>query len=251
MLGYPYTETAHLYTIFSALHLPSKGHWLLPTITWQIIFHRCINQLLIMRFDGASYILGATVAHLQCSYQTFCEACCRVGSQGLMQRKSWYRQCWRHPNHMSMKHAHNTAGVLDGPWQSPCGEMIWLFDIQKTKKLIIGSLTNHGNSGSTPFSWLKYRLPAEYNTTWSRISHPDVVVIGQLELRRDIYSCDITFVRRYTLKSHRKVCLQKRTDRQNENNGLSLFLCYLPKNELSSPSIRKIALKVQLNAISS
>ena len=158
---------------------------------------------------------------------------------------------------MSMKHAHNTAGDLEGPWQSPFGEMIWLSDIQKTKKQLQVTFKKHYWQPHKPwkfrfpFSWLKQRLPAEYNTTWSRISHPDVVAIGQLELRRDIYSCDITFVRRYTLKNHGKACLQKRTDRQNENNGLSLFLYYLPKNELSRPSIRKIALKVQLNAISS
>ena len=39
---------------------------LLPAITWQSIFYRCINQLLIMGFDDAGYILGATVTHLHC-----------------------------------------------------------------------------------------------------------------------------------------------------------------------------------------
>ena len=40
---------------------------LLPAITWQNIFHRCIDQLLSMRFDDAGYILGATVAHFHCA----------------------------------------------------------------------------------------------------------------------------------------------------------------------------------------
>ena len=39
---------------------------LLPAITWQSIFYRCINQLLIMRFDDVGYIFGGTVAHLHC-----------------------------------------------------------------------------------------------------------------------------------------------------------------------------------------
>ena len=39
---------------------------LLPAITWQNIFHIRIDQLLIMRFDDAGYILGATVAHFHC-----------------------------------------------------------------------------------------------------------------------------------------------------------------------------------------
>ena len=39
---------------------------LLPAITWQNIFHRCIDQLIIMVFDDAGYILGATVAHFHC-----------------------------------------------------------------------------------------------------------------------------------------------------------------------------------------
>ena len=40
---------------------------LLP-IAWQNIFHRCIDQRFIMRFNDAGYILGATVAHLHCAY---------------------------------------------------------------------------------------------------------------------------------------------------------------------------------------
>ena len=39
---------------------------LLPAITWQSVFYGRINQLLIMCFDDAGYILGATVAHFQC-----------------------------------------------------------------------------------------------------------------------------------------------------------------------------------------
>ena len=40
---------------------------LLPAISWQSSFYRCINQLLIMRFDDAGYVLGATVADLHCA----------------------------------------------------------------------------------------------------------------------------------------------------------------------------------------
>ena len=40
---------------------------LLPAIKWQMIFYRCINQLLIMRFD-VGYTLGAAVAHLDCIF---------------------------------------------------------------------------------------------------------------------------------------------------------------------------------------
>ena len=36
----------------------------LRAITRQSIFYRCIIQLLIMWFDDAGYVLGATVAHL-------------------------------------------------------------------------------------------------------------------------------------------------------------------------------------------
>ena len=36
---------------------------LFPAITWQNIFHRCIDQLLIMRFYDAGHRLGAKVAH--------------------------------------------------------------------------------------------------------------------------------------------------------------------------------------------
>ena len=39
---------------------------LCPAITWQNIFHRCIDQLLIMRFDDAGYIVSTTVAHFHC-----------------------------------------------------------------------------------------------------------------------------------------------------------------------------------------
>ena len=39
---------------------------LLPVITWLSVFYRRINQLLIMWFDDAGYILGTTVAHLHC-----------------------------------------------------------------------------------------------------------------------------------------------------------------------------------------
>ena len=41
---------------------------------------------------------------------------------------------------MSIKHAHHTAGSLEGPRQSPFGEMIWLFDLQKTKKTVSGNI---------------------------------------------------------------------------------------------------------------
>ena len=98
-------------------------------------------------------------------------------------------------------------------------------------------------------SWLIYRLVAEYNTTWSRISHPFAVVVGQLELRRDIYPCNVTLVRRYTLKEHGKASLQRCSYRRNEHNGLCFFPYQLLKNESSRLSIRKIALKVQLNVI--
>ena len=37
---------------------------LLPAITWQRTFYRCINQLLIMWFDDTGYVLGATVARI-------------------------------------------------------------------------------------------------------------------------------------------------------------------------------------------
>ena len=57
----------HLYTIFSALHLSFKGHsCFFLQLYGRVFFYRCINQLLIMRFDYAGYILGATVAHLHC-----------------------------------------------------------------------------------------------------------------------------------------------------------------------------------------
>ena len=49
---------------------------LLPAITWQSVFYRRINQLLIMWFDDAGYVLGATVAHLQ-------------------EGGKWWRNCWR------------------------------------------------------------------------------------------------------------------------------------------------------------
>ena len=39
---------------------------LLSAITWQSVFYRRINQLLIMLFDDAGYVLGATVALLHC-----------------------------------------------------------------------------------------------------------------------------------------------------------------------------------------
>ena len=35
---------------------------LLPAITWQRTFYRCINQLLIMWFGDTGYVLGAAVA---------------------------------------------------------------------------------------------------------------------------------------------------------------------------------------------
>ena len=76
-------------------------------------------------------------------------------------------------------------------------KMVWLFNIPKTKtahnnihKDNIDSLTKHANSEPTHFSWLIYRLLAEYNTTWSRISHPAAVVVSRLELWRNIYSCE-------------------------------------------------------------
>ena len=85
-------------------------------------------------------------------------------------------------------------------------------DIKKT----IGSLAKHGNSWSTTFSWLIYRLLAEYTTTQSRISHPVVFIVGQLELWRDIYPCDVTFVWRYTQTKHGKASLQRCSQRQNK-----------------------------------
>ena len=39
---------------------------LLPAITWQNIFYKCIDQLHIMPFASAAYTLGATVAYLHC-----------------------------------------------------------------------------------------------------------------------------------------------------------------------------------------
>ena len=37
---------------------------LLPATTWQSVVYRRINQLLVMLFDDAGYVLGGTVAHL-------------------------------------------------------------------------------------------------------------------------------------------------------------------------------------------
>ena len=45
---------------------------LLPAIKWQMIFYRCINQLLIMRFD-VGYTLSAAVAHLDCIFIKYFE----------------------------------------------------------------------------------------------------------------------------------------------------------------------------------
>ena len=39
---------------------------LLPGITWQSAFYGRINELLIMSFDDAGYVLVATVAHFHC-----------------------------------------------------------------------------------------------------------------------------------------------------------------------------------------
>ena len=46
-------------------------------------------------------------------------------------------------------------------------------------KNAMDSLTKkNANSEPTHFSWLIYRLLAEYNTMWSRISHPVSPVVG-------------------------------------------------------------------------
>ena len=95
--------------------------------------------------------------------------------------------------------------------------------LKKHSKNTIDSMTKHANSEPTLFSWLIYRLLAESNTTWSRISHPVAVVVGRLELRRDIYPCNITLVRRYTPTKHGKASLQRCSYRRNEHNGLCLF----------------------------
>ena len=95
--------------------------------------------------------------------------------------------------------------------------------LKQHSKKTIDSLTKHANSVPTLFSWLIYQLLAEYNATWSRISHSVAVVVGRLELRRDIYPCNITLVWRYTPTKHGKASLQRCSYRQNEHSGLCLF----------------------------
>ena len=67
----------------------------LPAITWQSIFYRCINQLLIMQFDDAGFILSATAAHLHCVLIKFCEACWRVGNGDVIVGGVFLQYLWR------------------------------------------------------------------------------------------------------------------------------------------------------------
>ena len=69
---------------------------LLPAITWQNIFHRCINQLLCMRFDDAGYILGATVAHFHCILiKYFVALIWRVGNGDVVVGETFFQHLWR------------------------------------------------------------------------------------------------------------------------------------------------------------
>ena len=60
---------------------------LLPAIKWQSVFYGRINQLLIMWFDDAGYVLGATVTHFSVLLSNILLS--------LLEGRNWWCNSWR------------------------------------------------------------------------------------------------------------------------------------------------------------